>query len=177
MRALPVGVLLALVVGALLVPASVTLPATAAPAPPTGCTAPPPPGSAAARPDQLRQRYHLDGLFADHHDGRGQVGVILEFGQSVDLSALANWEACLGTGSPPHTQTLVGGGSMPGPGGEAQADAQSMVIGAPGLDRLYSLVTNGNEADDLPTLLRGILDGSLTGGRRADVVSLSFGSC
>ena len=166
---------LVLATGVLAVPDDIVAP-SAADAAPT-CTVAPPGDLDAARPDQLRERYHLDDLLADGHDGRGQVGVILEFGQTVDIPALENWEACLGTGSPPITQTLVGGGSMPGPGGEAQADAQSMIIGAPGLDRLYSLVTNGNEADKLPTLLRGILDGSLTDGRRADVVSLSFGSC
>ncbi|MEZ5143285.1 MAG: S8 family serine peptidase [Acidimicrobiales bacterium] len=176
-RHLAVG--LTLVLGALVVSVGLPVAPVAVPAAAAApvCTDPPPNGLDAATPAQLRQRYHLNGLFADQHQGQGQVGVILEFGQSVDVAALGNWEACLGAGSPPITQTLVGGGSMPGPGGEAQADAQSMVIGAPGLERLYSLVTNGSEADQLPTLLQGILDGSLTGGRRADVVSLSFGSC
>ncbi len=174
-RVLRAAVLLALAVGVVCAPNIVVPRAGAAPG--ATCTDAPPPNLGAARPDQLRERYHLDGLLAAHHDGHGQIGVILEFGQSVDTTALGNWEACLGAGSPPITQTLVGAGSMPGLGGEAQADAQSMVIGAPGLDRLYSLVTNGSEAGDLPTLLRGILDASLTDGRRADVVSLSFGSC
>lgn len=168
-------VVAAFAVTVLVVPNAV-VPSSAAVAAPA-CADPPPSDLDAARPDQLRKRYRIDELIARGHDGRGQVGVILEFGQTVDVAALENWEACLGTGSPPITQTLVGGGSLPAPGGEAQADAQSMIIGAPGLDRVYSLVTNGNEADELPTLLRGIIDGSLTDGRRADVVSLSFGSC
>lgn len=168
-------VVLTVVVVAASLPHALAQPAPADAAP--ACVDAPPDNLPAATPAQLRQRYHVDGLLTAHHDGRGQTGVILEFGQSVDAAALDNWEACLGTGSPPLVQTLVGSGSMPAPGGEAQADAQSMVIGAPGLDHLYSLVTNAHEADGLPPLLRGILDGSLTGGRRADVVSLSFGSC
>lgn len=169
------AVALVMAAAVLVVPNAVVGSSGASAAP--SCTVAPPPGLDAARPDQLRERYDLDDLFAEGHDGQGQVGVILEFGQSVDLAGLANWEACLGAGSPPITQTLVGGGTMPAPNGEAQADAQSMITGAPGLDRLYSLVTNQGEIEALPELLRGVLDGSLTDGRRADVVSLSFGTC
>jgi hypothetical protein len=70
-------------------------PVAAAPTGAAACTDPPPNGLDAARPDQLRERYHLDQLFAHDHDGRGQIGVILEFGQSVDLVALDNWGTCL----------------------------------------------------------------------------------
>jgi hypothetical protein len=176
-RRAAITVALGLAVGAAALPSAVIPvgPAAAAQA----CTQPPPPDQlGAATPSALRQRYGIDDLLAAGHDGRGQVGVILEFGQSVDAQALGNWEACLSTGSPSITQTaLPPGSALPLPGGEAQADAQSMVTGAPGLDQLYSLVYNGSEVEGLPILVAGILDGSLTGGRRADVVSLSFGTC
>ncbi len=123
-------------------------------------------------PQQLAQRYGIAPLVASGADGRGVTIVILEQGQSADLSTLATWEACMGVTGPQVTQTLVGGGSMPANGDEAQADVEVVAGLVPGAD-VRVLVTNGS----MTSLWDAVLDPSLTGGRTPDIVSSSYGKC
>lgn len=161
-------------------PASATT-ITAAVGPPAAtCTNPPPANlSAPLRPDQLRERYGLTPLHAAGHDGRGQTAALIEVASSVDVDALGQFAACTGTTAPPVTQRALPGQTVPPPSPtfrEAQGDAESLVTGAPGLDRIYVLVLDDLKTD-LPAMLTNILDGSLTDGRLVDVISLSFGPC
>lgn len=141
------------------------------------CATPPPANLNGFTPAALADHYQFSTLHSAGYAGQHQTAAILEFGSSVDADALAQFESCLGLGSTPFTQTLYGGGSMPAAAGEPQGDAESLVTGAPNLDRLYSIVTNGSEADDLAPILAGLLAGTYTDGRPPDVVSLSFGTC
>jgi len=174
----------ALLASALLLTIPVTIatapaPSAAAPAaqPVVPCTTQPPANLDGFTPTQLAEHYQFSALHTAGYAGQHQTAAILEFGSSVDAAALAQFESCLGLGGTPFTQTLYGGGSMPATAGEPQGDAESIVTGAPELDRLYSIVTNGSEADDLAPILAGLLAGTYTDGRPPDVVSLSFGSC
>ncbi len=150
----------------------------ASPAP--SCTNPPPANlSEPLRPDQLRERYGLTALHDAGHDGRGQTAALIEVASSVDPVALEQFAACTGTTAPPVTQRALPGQTVPQPSPtfrEAQGDAESLVSGAPGLDRIYVLVLDDLKTD-FPAMLTKILDGSLTDGRRVDVISLSFGPC
>lgn len=140
-------------------------------------------------PQALRQRYGIQPLLDAGYDGRGQTAVLIEFKQSVDLDTLAEWQACVGVNGPPVTQKAMPGEHVPPPPspcgnpsepacfGEAQGDAYSIVTGAPGLDRLYVIVSTASEQDALAGIVDGLRTGELTDGRRPDVVSLSFGEC
>ncbi|MCU0310280.1 MAG: S8 family serine peptidase [Acidimicrobiales bacterium] len=154
------------------------------------CTTPPPSFVAdSLTPQALRERYGIQPLLDAGYDGRGQTAVLIEFDQSVDIEALDQWKACLGVDGPPITQTGVLGASVPLPPspcggtgepgcfGEAQGDAYAMIAGAPGLDQLYVLVSDQNEQEVLADILDRVRSGVYTGGRRPDVVSLSFGDC
>jgi subtilase family serine protease len=123
-------------------------------------------------PQQLARRYGIDELVARGSDGTGVTVVILEEGESIDLDVLAEWEACMGVDGPEVTQTLVGGGSMPAVGHEAQGDVEVVAGLLPGAS-VHVLVTNGGLAD----LLEAALDPTHTGGEPADVLSLSYGRC
>ena len=142
----------------------------------TTCTNPPP-TSDALTPAQLQQRYGLTPLHAAGFDGRGQTAVILAVAESVDIDALAQFGACLGVAIPPVTQVPVPGSTVPPPSPtftEAQGDIEALATGAPGLDQVYVVVMDDLFAD-LATALQGLADGSLTGGRRPDVATFSFG--
>ena len=140
-------------------------------------------------PGSLRRRYGIQSLLDDHDNGHGQTAVLLEFNQSVDIAALEDWETCLHVKGPPVTQEAMPGEKIPPPPspcggkrqpacfGEAQGDAYSMVTGAPGLDRLYVIVSAKDERVELARIVDDVRVGTLTGGRRPDVVSLSFGKC
>ena len=173
---------------------AITGPTTAATAetPPAAlpaCSNQPLPNPTQLTPQALRQRYGIQPLLVAGFDGRGQVGVLLEFSQSVDLGTLDQWLSCMGTAGPPVTQKGVFGSAVPIPPspcgmpnepacfGEAQGDVYSMITGAPGLDRLYILFSDQSELTELPKILEGLRTGALTDGRRPDVVSLSFGAC
>ena len=52
-----------------------------------------------------------------------------------------------------------------------------MLTGAPGLDRLYVIVSTKDERLALPHIVDELRLGKLTDGRRPDVLSLSFGEC
>ncbi len=153
------------------------------------CNNQPLPNPTQLTPQALRQRYGIQPLLDAGFDGRGQTGVLLEFSQSIDLGTLDQWLSCMGVTGPPITQKGVFGSSIPIPPSpcgmpsepacfnEAQGDVYSMITGAPGLDRLYVLVSETSELTELPSILEGLRTGELTDGRRPDVVSLSFGTC
>jgi kumamolisin len=123
-------------------------------------------------PQQLAERYGIGDLVAGGADGSGVTVVILEQGQSADLDVLADWEACMGVVGPQFTQTLVGGGSMPAHGNEAQADVEVVAGLVPGAD-VHVLVSNGS----MTSLLQAALDPANTGGHPVDIISSSYGKC
>ena len=145
------------------------------------------PANTARTPAEIVDHYDLGPLHDRGFDGRGRSAAIIEFHQSVNHQAFIDWRQCFGLPGDPLDQRLVTlngagdavvtTGALPAPGDEAQGDFQSMSIGAPNIDRIYSLVSTGGEKTDLAAILDGITSGALTDGRRVDVVSLSFGSC
>ena len=145
------------------------------------------PNNSARTPEELANHYELTELHSNGFDGRGQTAAIIEFNQSVNQQAFRDWRECFGLPGDPLDQRLIAidgsgdaivtTGSLPNPGDEAQGDFQSISISAPNIDRVYSLVSTGNEITELAAILDGITNASLTDGRRVDVVSLSFGSC
>ena len=145
------------------------------------------PSNNARTPQELVNHYDLSAMHNDGFDGRGRTAAIIEFNQSVNRSAFTDWRKCFGLPGDPLDQRLVTidgsgdavitAGSMPDPGNEAQGDFQAISISAPNIDRVYSLVSIGDERLELAAILDGITNATLTDGRRVDVVSLSFGSC
>lgn len=145
------------------------------------------PNNGARTPQELVEHYDLGALHQAGFDGRGRTAAIIEFHQSVNHQAFTDWRQCFGLPGDPLDQRLIDingagdavviQGNLPAPGDEAQGDFQSLSIGAPNIDRIYSLVSDGHERTDLPAILDGITNASLTDGHRVDVVSLSFGSC
>jgi subtilase family serine protease len=145
------------------------------------------PNSNSRTPQEIANHYELTELHDSGFDGRGRTAAVIEFNESVNESAFNDWRQCFGLPGNPLDQRLVTfngngdavitTGSFPASGNEAQGDVQALAIGAPNLDRIYSLVTTGNEQADLAAIIDGITNASLTDGRRVDVVSLSFGNC
>jgi subtilase family serine protease len=152
-----------------------------------GCTTPPPSGSG-LHPSVVQERYGISSLLQAGHDGHGQTAALIEFNEAVDVAALDQFETCNGLGHPAVTQKAMPGSTLPvipspcqASGtvtcfNEAQGDANWLVTGAPGLDRIYIIVAQ-HEQSELAHIVDGLRDGSLTDGRRVDVVSLSFGEC
>lgn len=145
----------------------------------------------AARPVDLAERYGYASLHRDGHTGQGLIAAQLQFGQSVSVPRLRQFETCLGLGAVPFTQIHVRNdtpaapvapqdtATLPAPGREAQSDAEMIVSSAPGLEHLYVLVAD-SEDDFYPTLtsmLRTLASGEVTGGRAPDIISLSYGAC
>lgn len=145
------------------------------------------PANDARTPHELADHYDLAELHRNGFDGRGRTAAIIEFNQSVNHQAFTDWRECFGLPGDPLDQRLISingsgqavvtQGALPAHGNEAQGDFQAISIGAPNIDRVYALVSTGNEKTDLAAILDGITDASLTDGHRVDVVSLSFGSC
>lgn len=145
------------------------------------------PANTARTPQELADHYGLTPLHQAGFDGRGRTAAIIEFNQSVNRQAFVDWRSCFDLAGDPLDQRLVTvngsgdavvtSGSLPAPGSEAQGDIQAISIGAPNIDRIYSLVSTGGEKADLAAIIDGITNATLTDGRRVDVVSLSFGSC
>lgn len=148
----------------------------------------------AARPEDLAERYGYAALHRDGHDGRGLIAAQLQFGQSVSLPRLRQFETCLRLREVPFTQLHVrndaaavpidpddpdAAATLPAPGREAQSDAEMIVSSAPGLDHLYVLVADSEEDfyGTLADMLRTLASGEATGGRAPDVVSVSYGAC
>jgi hypothetical protein len=78
---------------------------------------------------------------------------------AVDVGALEQFAACTATTAPPVTQRALPGQTVPPPSPtfrEAQGDAESLVTGAPGLERIYVLVLDDRKTD-LPAMLARIL--------------------
>jgi len=153
------------------------------------CTTPPPAQDASFTPRALRRRYRIQPLLKAGYDGRGQTAVLIEFDQSVDIGAVEQWKACMHVKGPAITQKAMPGEDIPLPASpcdgasqpacfdEAQGDVYSMISGAPGLDRLYVIVSTKVEQVVLAHIVDQLRRGRLTDGRRPDVVSLSFGEC
>lgn len=161
-----------------IVPTAVAPATSSVAAAPAGCTNPPP-ATGDLTPIQLRQRYGLDPLLQAGHDGHGQTAALIEVASSVDQTALNDFAACFGSTAPPLVQRALPGQTVPPPSPtfkEAQGDAESLVSGAPGLDRIYVIVV-ADIHQDLAAAAQALVDGSLTDGQRVDVVSLSFGPC
>lgn len=145
----------------------------------------------AARPEDLAERYGYAALHREGHNGRGLTAAQLQFGQSLDVPRLRQFESCLRLGEVPVTQLHFPNASppvavepgdssvLPAPGREAQSDAEMIVSSAPGLDHLYVLVADSEDDfyGTLTNMLTALQSGAVTGGRAPDIVSLSYGGC
>jgi len=170
-------------VTSLLVPAAVATPTPVAPETVDAevtCTNPPPPGNLGGlTPTEVADHYGITPLRDAGFDGRGLTAVVIETGDSVDERMLAQWQACFNLPRVPVVQTVIGGGDLPPAGDEAQADAQVLTSLAPGIGSLYVLIIPRGKAfgQGWVEVLEAMLDGSVTGGRRPDLVSMSVGQC
>lgn len=145
----------------------------------------------AARPQDLAERYGYASLHRDGHTGQGLIAAQLQFGQSVSVPRLRQFETCLRLGAVPVTQVRVRNDDdpvatvpastdgLPAPGREAQSDAEMIVSSAPGLDHLYVLVADSEKDfyETLTAMLRTLASGEATGGRAPDLLSVSYGQC
>lgn len=143
-----------------------------------------------ARPGDLADRYEYRTLHEAGHDGRGLVAAQLQFGQSVGLEEFRLFQGCLGLRQMPVTQWRFSGGAasevavgdtagLPAPGREAQSDLEIIAGAAPGLDHIHVLVAEPGAPfiSTLTAMLQTLADGSATGGRPPDLVSMSYGIC
>lgn len=144
------------------------------------CSDPPPPGNLGAlTPQQIADHYGITPLREAGFDGSGLTAAVIETGDSVDPHMLAEWQACMGVPQIPVDQTVIGGGSLPPAGDEAQADAQVLTSVAPGIGILHVLIIpRGKDfGEGWVEVLEVMLGGSATGGRPPDIVSMSVGQC
>lgn len=144
------------------------------------CTNPPPPGNLGGlTPTQLAAHYGIAPLRDAGFDGAGLTAAVIETGDSVDARMLAEWQACFDLPRIPVAQTVIGGGDLPPAGDEAQADAQVLTSQAPGIGVLYVLIIPRGSAFGTGWVeaLERLVDGSATGGRPPDIVSMSVGQC
>ena len=145
-----------------------------------------------ARPADLVERYGLSAMHAAGYDGRGMTAAVLQFGMSADVGRLHEFQRCVGVRETPTTQLVFDHGMyipvvdgdplLPPAGGEAQSDVEVLPSTAPGIDRLYVIVSPLSTGDPqfyaaLIAMLDGLRTGIATDGRRVDVVSFSYGTC
>lgn len=188
---LAVVALLALI-ASLMVSTSPPRSASAAPAATCGDMTP---VADAAGPADLARRYGLTAMHAAGDDGRGVTAAVLQFGMSVDELRFHEFQRCMGIPETPMTQSLWQDGApvvvpwvdprpalLPDPGREAQSDVDVITSTAVGLEHLYVLVSPTTAPgspyyERLADMIDSLRTGAATGGRRPDVVSLSYGLC
>jgi subtilase family serine protease len=161
----------------------VTAVADAAPVVTPGCTNVPPSGNphldSALTPAEVADRYGITPFHAAGFTGAGLDVVALELDASVDPDLLATWQQCLDLPSVPVDQNVVGGGVLPGPGDEPQADAQVLSGLLPGIESIHILVlpVGLGFGPAFVQTLQALQAGTYTGGHAPDVVSMSIGAC
>lgn len=130
-------------------------------------------------PSQVGTRYNLTPLWESGHTGQGVQVALIELGTSVDESYLTAYQQCLGQKPVPFFAHVVPAQdpapTPPPPGGESMSDAEMIVGLAPGLDRVDEFYSADGTA--LEPTLRAALDPANNGGRRPDLVSISFNQC
>jgi kumamolisin len=130
-------------------------------------------------PSQVGARYNLTPLWEAGYTGQGVQVALIELGTSVDQSYLTAYQQCLGQRPVPFFSHVVPhrdpAPTPPPPGGESMSDAEMIVGLAPGLDRVDEFYSA--DATALEPTLRAALDPANNGGRRPDLVSISFNQC
>jgi kumamolisin len=170
------------VVGSSSSAAAVAAPMAAADAIPSiPCPGPARPGPPplALLPADAGARYDLQALWDAGHTGQGVRVALVELGTAVDADYLAAYQQCLGHEPVPFFSHVVPEADPapppPPPSGESMLDAELIAALAPGLERLTEFYNADGNA--LETTLRAALSPEGNGGRRPDIVSISFNSC
>lgn len=167
-------VVLVVVLVAMVAPAAVAVDATSVPSVP--CTSP---QSSQLVPSQALARYDLQPLRDAGFRGQGVRVALVELGTAVDEGYLTAYEQCLGVGPVPFFSKVVPAQDPapppPPPSGESMSDAEMIVGVAPGLERLTEFYSADGSA--LEDTLRAALSPEGNGGRRPDIVSISFNTC
>jgi subtilase family serine protease len=130
-------------------------------------------------PSQVGARYDLTPLWEAGHTGQGVQVALIELGTAVDQSYLTAYQQCLGQQPVPFFSHVVPhqdpAPTPPPPSGESMSDAEMIVGLAPRLDRVDEFYSA--DATALEATLRAALDPANNGGRRPDLVSISFNQC
>ncbi len=144
------------------------------------CTTDPPGTIEALVPSQVGARYDLEPLWEAGHTGQGVRVAIVELGTAVDAGYLTAYQQCLGQDPVPFFAHQVTeqdpAPPTPPPSGESMLDAELIVALAPRLERLTEFY-NGDTNPSLEATLRAALAPEGNGGRRPDIVSISFTTC
>jgi kumamolisin len=169
------------IVAVALVVACASLTGTAAADPVIPCPGPARPGPPplALVPADAGARYDLQPLWDAGHTGQGVRVALVELGTAVDAGHLTAYQQCLGQTPVPFFAHQVSDQDPPPPppppSGESMLDAELIVALAPGLERLTEFSNADGSA--LEATLRAALAPEGNGGRRPDIVSISFNSC
>jgi kumamolisin len=139
----------------------------------------PGPSPSALTPEQALARYDLQPLRDAGFTGQGVRVALVELGTSVNEDYLTAYEQCLHIAPVPFSANVVPeqhpAPTPPPAGGESMSDAEMIVGLAPGLERLTEFYNADGNA--LEETLRAALSPEGNGGRRPDIVSISFNTC
>jgi subtilase family serine protease len=144
------------------------------------CTTAPPSNIRALVPAEAGARSNLQPLWDAGFEGQGVRVAIVELGTAVDADHLAAYQQCLGQAPVPFFAHQVSQQDppppTPPPSGESMLDAELIVALAPKLDRLTEFY-NADPKPSFEDTLRAALSPEGNGGRRPDIVSISFTTC
>jgi kumamolisin len=131
-------------------------------------------------PAEAGVRSDLQQLWDAGFRGQGIRVAIVELGTAVDADYLAAYQGCLGQEPVPFFAHQVSNEDPPPPtppaSGEAMLDAELVVALAPQLERLTEFY-NADANPAFEDTLRAALSPEGNGGRRPDLVSISFTTC
>jgi subtilase family serine protease len=140
----------------------------------------PPSDIQALVPTDAAARYGLQPLLDAGFQGQGVRVAVVELGTAVDADYLAAYQGCLGHDPVPFFARQVSKEDppppTPPPSGESMLDAELVVALAPHLDRLTEFY-NADANPSFEDTLRAALSPEGNGGRRPDIVSISFTTC
>lgn len=147
----------------------------------TGCTNPSdsgPPPMGGLEPRQIAAAYGIDKLWDAGFRGQGRRVALIEFRQRLDKESFRKFFDCWGPFAIPN-EIVVGGGSPPIPGGEANFDLEVLLAVAPGVERvdLFETASDSTPREQLAVLLAAALDPANTGGKLVHTISISFADC
>lgn len=132
-------------------------------------------------PGQLRTAYGVEASGSStfcgmclNVTGRGTTAVVLEFGQIADQGGFEYYRELFHLGQGELHQVNFYGGALNPDNGEAVEDVETIIGIAKDVDRITLLNGTGFS---MAMLLALALDPQNTGGRLADVISVSYGSC
>ena len=146
----------------------------------SGCDPEAGPGAAPFRggldPGQLAAAYGVSSLWERGFYGHGRRVALIEWGQSLDPTAFAQFSSCYGPFVTPKQYLVLG--SNPKTGGEGIFDPEVVAAIAPKA-RIYMFESGqGTVLEDVvPKLLAAALRPRNTGGKLVDTISMSFSPC